>query len=195
MLYELSRQQARTLKLGISDDWVYKTLGQAEWSPDGRYLLLGYGTSPARGLILVEAASGQVVQEFGTEGGYTWSPESDAVVIGQRRPLDEPISVEPGDAVSLAVLEVGVVEPPRRLADGISPAWRPVLVTVTPTPTPGPTRTLWPTRTPTPSPTPFILTAPATGGTCYAVAVLIEHTADPTVAVEIGLGLLESVKS
>ena len=111
ILYDLSRQQAQPLKLDISDGWVHRTLGQAMWSPDGRYLLLDYGTSPARGLILVEVASGQVVQEFGTEGGYAWSPESDAVVIGQRRPLDEPISVECGDAVSLAVLEVGAAEP------------------------------------------------------------------------------------
>lgn len=111
ILYDLSRQQAQPLKLDISDGWVHRTLGQAMWSPDGRYLLLDYGTSPARGLILVEIATGQVVQEFGTEGGHAWSPESDAVVIGQRRPLDEPISVECGDAVSLAVLEVGAAEP------------------------------------------------------------------------------------
>jgi hypothetical protein len=111
MLYDLSRQQAQTLKLDISDSWIYRTLGQAMWSPDGRYLLLDYGTSPARGLILVEVASGQVVQEFGTEGGYAWSPESDAVAIGQRRPLDEPIGVGSGDSVSLAVVEIGAAKP------------------------------------------------------------------------------------
>lgn len=111
ILYNLSRQQAQPLKLDISDGWVHRTLGQAMWSPDGRYLLLDYGTSPARGLILVEVTSEQVVQEFGTEGGHAWSPESDAVVIGQRRPLDEPISVECGDSASLAVLEIGAAEP------------------------------------------------------------------------------------
>ena len=40
----------------------------------------------------------------------------------------------------------------------------------------------------------FTGVARATGGTRYAVAVMIEHQADPSVAVEIGLGLLESVK-
>jgi cell division protein FtsW (lipid II flippase) len=40
----------------------------------------------------------------------------------------------------------------------------------------------------------FTGVTPATGGTRYAVAILIEHPANPSVAVEIGRGLLESIR-
>ncbi|MDY6876278.1 MAG: hypothetical protein SWK90_08775 [Chloroflexota bacterium] len=105
MLYDMQRGTALPIGLEL------QFLTFLSWSPDGRYLILDVGTGIGRGLVLVELATGQVVQQLGAVGNYAWSPEGDALVIGQRRPLDKPISVEPGDTVSLAVSEIGSTEP------------------------------------------------------------------------------------
>ncbi len=80
------------------------------WSPSGRLVAVECGTSMASELLIVEAPSGRIVHDLAIMGGYSWSPDGGRIVFGQRRPLDKPISLEAGDSVSLAVLDIGQAE-------------------------------------------------------------------------------------
>jgi len=103
VLYELSSQSRHTI--GISD----KRLRRLSWSPNGRYLILDSGSSIVSHLALVEVATDQVIHELDAVG-WAWSPDSQRLALGQIRPLETPISVEPTDSVSLAMLEINQQE-------------------------------------------------------------------------------------
>jgi len=76
------------------------------WAPDERYLILESGTSVAAQIHVLDVATEQVV---GTSEalGYAWAPGGDRIAVGVRSPLEEPISIEPGDSVSLVVWDFG----------------------------------------------------------------------------------------
>lgn len=70
-------------------------------------------------IAIVEVASGQTVHESLTAVGFAWSPDSQRLAVGQLQPLEDPISIESGDSVSLAVLEAGT-DTPRVVLTGTS---------------------------------------------------------------------------
>jgi hypothetical protein len=111
MLYSLDSASTSPLALNITDERFYQTLGQIAWSPDGRYLLLDHGTSMVRGAYVVEAATGKAIHNLGVIGRAYWSPDGGRLVLGIRQPLEVQHPDELGDAVSLAVLEIGQQEP------------------------------------------------------------------------------------
>jgi hypothetical protein len=111
MLYSLDSTSTSPLALDITEEWFYQTLGEIAWSPDGRYLLLDHGTSMARGAYVVEAATGKAIHNLGVIGRAYWSSDGKRLVLGIRQPLEELHPDELGDAVSLAVLEIGQREP------------------------------------------------------------------------------------
>lgn len=111
MLYNLDTQSSSPLALDIVDESFYQVIGEIKWSPNGRYLLLDYGTSMARGAYVVDAATGKALHALGVIGHALWSPDGERLVMGIRQPLEERHPDELGDAVSLAVLEIGQREP------------------------------------------------------------------------------------
>ncbi|MGQ9684619.1 MAG: hypothetical protein ACUVX9_19015, partial [Anaerolineae bacterium] len=91
------------------------------WSPDGSNLAIECGTSIAGSLDVLEVSSGRVLHHQAIVGGCAWSPDGSRLVFGLRRPLDKPISIETGDSISLAVLEIGQAEP-QTILEGTSQA-------------------------------------------------------------------------
>jgi len=87
------------------------------WSPNNRYLALDVGCCFERRLNIVEISGGQIVDELNVFN-YAWSPNGDRLVFGLRTPLEAPISVEPGDSVSLAVIQVGQGQQPQVVFEG-----------------------------------------------------------------------------
>ncbi len=114
VLCDLSTRQRRVI--GPADE----RLSRLVWSPDGRYLVLDSGTGLVRALRIVEVAGGQVVREVEAIG-YAWSPDGSYLAIGLRQPLEQPISIEPLDSVSLAVLRMDG-EAPQTLLEGTAQA-------------------------------------------------------------------------
>ena len=110
VLYDISNQTRRFI--GPAGEW----LSQVVWSPDGRYLALDSGTGIARSLRIVEVADQQVVRELEAIG-YAWSPDGSWLALGQRHPLEHPLSVEPLDSVDLAVLKLDQ-EAPQLILEG-----------------------------------------------------------------------------
>lgn len=117
MLYSLDSQSSSPLALDIVDEPFYQVIGEIKWSPNGRYLLLDYGTSMARGAYVVDASTGKALHNLGVIGHAFWSPDGERLAMGIRQPLEERHPDELGDAVSLAVLEIGQREP-RVLLEG-----------------------------------------------------------------------------
>ena len=105
ILYEMDDRR-HSHALGNPDRY----LRSLAWSPDGRYLLFDSGTGVAGRVVIVEVTTGRVIHELEAVG-YTWSPDSGHLAVGQPQPLETPISVEGGDSVSLAVLEMGRQRP------------------------------------------------------------------------------------
>ena len=114
VLYDLSTRRRRAI--GPADEWLSRLV----WSPDGRYLVLDSGTGLVRHLRIVEVAGGQVVRELGAIG-YAWSPDGSRLALGLRQPLEQPISIEPLDSVSLAILQMDG-EAPQPLLEGTAQA-------------------------------------------------------------------------
>ncbi len=110
VLYDLPTRQRRLI--GPADEHLARIV----WSPDGRYLVFDSGTGLVRDLRIVEVAGGQVVREVEAVG-YAWSPDGCCLALGQIQPLEQPISIEPLDSVSLAVLRMEE-EAPRTLLEG-----------------------------------------------------------------------------
>lgn len=104
MVYQVTDQHRRVIGPTIEH------LSRITWSPDGLHIVLDAGTSIVRNLKVLYAPSGQMVQEVEAIG-YAWSPDGRYLAIGQRAPLDSPVSVEPLDSVSLAVVEIGQARP------------------------------------------------------------------------------------
>lgn len=92
-------------------------LALVNWSPHNRYLVLDFGSGFGRRLNIVEVSAGQIVDELGAFN-YAWSPNGDRLVFGLRTSLEPPISVEPGDSTSLAVMQVGQGKQPRVIFKG-----------------------------------------------------------------------------
>ncbi|MFL7791175.1 MAG: hypothetical protein AB8I69_03470 [Anaerolineae bacterium] len=111
MLYNLDSQNLSPLALDITEEWFYQTMGEIAWSPDGRYLLLDHGTSMSRGAYVVDASTGKAVHNLSVIGRAYWAPDGKRLVLGIRQPLKEKHTDELGDAISLAVLEIGQREP------------------------------------------------------------------------------------
>jgi hypothetical protein len=111
MLYALDTSSASPLELDITDEPFYQVIGEIAWSPNGRYLLLDYGTSMSRGAYVVDAATGKALHNLGVIGRAFWSPDGEHLLMGIRQPLEVQHPDELGDAVSLAVLEIGQKEP------------------------------------------------------------------------------------
>ncbi len=105
MLHDMQRGETRAVGP------VLEFLTNLSWSPDSRYLLLDMGTGIIRSLHMLEIATGEVIHHLTSMFSYGWASDSNALVLGQRQPLDEPISYESLDSVSLSVWEVGAAEP------------------------------------------------------------------------------------
>ncbi|HET89967.1 MAG TPA: hypothetical protein ENN99_04390 [Chloroflexi bacterium] len=101
--YDLRGGQIAQLSAGEEDPF-----GSVEWSwsPDRHHLFLSIGTSLVRRLRVIETATDEIVYETGSAGGAYWSPDGHHLAFGQIEPLETPISLETGDSVSLAVLEL-----------------------------------------------------------------------------------------
>ena len=92
-------------------------LALVNWSPHNRYLVLDIGCCFARRLSIVAVSDGHIVDELNAFN-YAWSPDGDRLVFGLRAPLEEPISVETGDSVSLAVIAIGPGQQPQVVLTG-----------------------------------------------------------------------------
>lgn len=102
-LYDMQNGQPACLCHGLPD----ADLGlRLSWSPQQQYLVLNRGTSMSQKLSMLEAATGQIVKEINVISGYAWGPDESQLLIGQRHHLDEPIAVQPGDTVDLAVVSL-----------------------------------------------------------------------------------------
>ncbi|MEA3308296.1 MAG: hypothetical protein U9Q70_02125 [Chloroflexota bacterium] len=96
-------------------------LALVNWSPHNRYLVLDVGCCSGRSLSIVKVSDGQIVDELGAFG-YAWSPNGDRLVFGIRAPLEVPIPVEPGDSISLAMIQVGAGQQPQVIFTGTNQA-------------------------------------------------------------------------
>ncbi|MBN1658225.1 MAG: PD40 domain-containing protein [Anaerolineae bacterium] len=96
--------------LPVSVGTPEQTLRSLAWSPDGRYLLLDSGTSMAGRFEVVHPATfDSVYRASGV--GFAWSPDGGRLALGRLQPLQDPIGIESGDSVSLAILEIGEQTP------------------------------------------------------------------------------------
>jgi hypothetical protein len=111
MLYDLASGASSPLPLEITEEWILGTLGNLAWAPDGQHLLIDHGTGNVRGVIVVAIPSGQTVQEMSVIGNAYWSPDGKRLASSQRQPLEVKHPDEIGDALSLAVWEIGQTEP------------------------------------------------------------------------------------
>jgi Tol biopolymer transport system component len=108
-LYDTSNEMDHPIE-AVSDP----RLSLINWSPDGRYLILDVGCCLKRELHIVRLADEQIVANLSALN-YAWSPDGDRLVIGLREPLETPIPVEPGDSVSLGIVEIEQGKPQRHI--------------------------------------------------------------------------------
>jgi hypothetical protein len=107
ILYNLNSASSSPLTMDVTEETFYQVMGKPAWSPDGRYLLIDYGTSVIRSAYVVEVATGKTVHKLEFIEQAYWSPDGKYLAMGIRQPLEKRLPNELGDAVSLAVLQVG----------------------------------------------------------------------------------------
>lgn len=114
-LYDMQNGKCKCLLSALPDHDLGLRLS---WSPHKQYLVLNEGTSLSQRLSIIEVATGSVVRKIDVIG-YAWSPDEENLLIGKRHHLEKPITVQPGDAVDLAVISPGDPKtPPDVLLEG-----------------------------------------------------------------------------
>jgi hypothetical protein len=111
MVYDVANGTTSVLPLEISEEWILGTLGNLSWAPDGQHLLIDYGTGNVRGVHIVAMPTGQTVREMSVIGSAHWAPDGKRLAFSQRQELEVKHPDEIGDALSLAVWEIGQAEP------------------------------------------------------------------------------------
>jgi hypothetical protein len=111
MLYDLENGTTTVLPLEITEEWILGTLGNLSWAPDGQHLLIDYSTGNVRGVHIVTVPTGQTVREMSVIGSAHWAPDGKRLAFSQRQELEVKHPDEIGDALSLAVWEIGQPEP------------------------------------------------------------------------------------
>ena len=111
MLYDVANGTASVLPLEITEEWILGTLGNLAWSPDSQHLLIDYGTGNVRGVHIVAVPTGQTVREMSVIGSAHWAPDGKRLAFSQRQELEVKHPDEIGDALSLAIWEIGQAEP------------------------------------------------------------------------------------
>jgi len=80
--------------------------GGANWSPDGRYVALDWGTDVIRSAEIVDVARGVILGTLGVYYGVAWGPEPGELYCTMPEHVDPPLAVHDGSSTSVARVRI-----------------------------------------------------------------------------------------